>query len=333
MSSDNYTSSSSDSSSDYEELYIPTKSKIFNSFDFNDIEKAVKYNNDWDIGKNMKQYTIIKILNTDSKIYIASGSDGNKYVLKRFKNCTDLPPEGQILQFTKSKHVAKMIDHFIFETNYVIVFPYYNNSIDLFRYLNYRYQNLSFKKFRHPYILFSKYEIKTIIKTLVEFTKDFLKEGILYFDLKADNILCYTTETVKTDAADEKTAIETYLHLKILDLDGCCFFDHTDAENNKNFEIKIYTSGFLPPEAMKKDRIKTINPSRFYSYAIMSVIHFLLTYDTIVYNVKTNTIKTKFKYINLNNDPDLKDLFSKTITINPEHRLTVDEILKHKFFQ
>lgn len=193
-----------------------------------------------------------------------------------------------------SKYCIKMIDSFVYENTGILVLE--QGTCDV----------LEYYLTKAP----TQDKIKNILLSMAKGVQELHSNGIAHMDLKPDNCLLFD---------DDNT-------VKLCDFGNSLFF-----KPNVKYLGKRGSPGYVCPEMMTG---KAFDPKAADIWALGICFHVLLT-GYFPYE-ETDRESFSIKNFNLNhleNDSLAKKLVSRMLSYDQDHRLTIDEVLAHPYFQ
>ena len=192
--------------------------------------------------------------------------------------------------------IIQLIEWFETDYSFLIVMEKRQNSIDLFE----------LKKRKLNYI-FSEFEVKTIFRQLLETLNNCLKEGVIYRDVKPENIIIN---------------VET-LAIKLIDFGGGGYPTDNISDHYRG------TLQYCPPEYL-------IHKTYFGELQMvwsLGVLLFELVYGDIPFENEEQIVnnKTSLK-IPENTSTDYKNIIQKCLSRNPLRRPSVKELISNPLF-
>ena len=313
--SQDYTSSNNVNFIDYSSGKV-TKIKINN----NDNNYTYSESNEFKITKKKKEF-IINFSSFEIIDKLGKGSFGNVYLVKpkfitnennifyamKVINKKNLIQKRQLIYAITEFKILKMVNspfitklHYAFQTeeNLYLIIDYCPGG-DLSYYINLK--NISIQS------------TKIIIAELILAVEYLHKNNIIYRDLKPENIL-----------------IDEDNHIKLTDFG----LSKTNMFLNNSTKSFCGSPAYLSPEMINREGVSKSADI----YGIGVVLHEILFKITPFYDNDVQKLFKNIKYNKLNipnfyNDKDLYDLLKKLLNKDPENRITINEIKKHKFFE
>jgi serine/threonine protein kinase len=238
------------------------------------------------------------IVGGTSSIYIVK-KDNTQYITKEYKaeNLDSLEKEIKVYKNIKSinqKYFLKLLGN---GKNYINL-EFLDNTIDLFSYLD----ALDDRKL-------SEKDAKFIFKQIVEAVIELLKKRIIHGDLKDENVLI-NKETKE---------------IKLIDFGCSLYLPKTD------FKIKEITNTFVfcPPEFHKTGVMK---PMEMTSWSLGTILYIMLNGTEPFEETEEGFIKRYHINNNINLTSDCNNIINSLLSIDPKKRLSVCDILSHKWF-
>jgi serine/threonine protein kinase len=167
---------------------------------------------------------------------------------------------------------------------------------------------------RRGYQGFSEVEAHTIFEQVLAAIDYSHRQGVINFDIKLDNIML-----------DPQT-----LQATLIDF-GLC--DFVTSENKGSFTKRVGSDEYAAPEVMQKS-VESFEGSKIDIWCLGAVLYCVLS-ATFPFEVKQRkqAIKEGLPHPELTFDfpisDEAKDLISKMLELNPEKRITVQEIYEH----
>jgi serum/glucocorticoid-regulated kinase 2 len=222
----------------------------------------------------------------------------NKKNLKQNKLLMYAITEFKILKMANSPFIINL--HYAFQTeeNLYLILDYCEGG-DLSYYLNHKKISIE--------------SIKFIIAELILAIEYLHKNNIIYRDLKPENIL-----------------IDKNNHIKLTDFG----LSKNNVLYNNSTKSFCGSPAYLSPEMVNREGV---NKSADI-YGIGVVLHELLFKITPFYDTDIKKLLKNIKYNTLNipnyyNDKYLYDILNKMLNKDPQRRIKINEIKKHKFFE
>ncbi|MBA43132.1 MAG: hypothetical protein CMF62_03870 [Magnetococcales bacterium] len=151
-------------------------------------------------------------------------------------------------------------------------------------------------------------EIKTIIKNVAYGIKYLTQKNIVHLDIKLENIL-----------------LDDDLNIKIIDFETYNI-NNTNKNDNKLKKI-IGTTNCNPPEIYK---LKYHTNSDVWNLGVM-IYNLITKQDLIKKNQKSLDIKFISECIKYIKDESCQDLLNRIFVKDPEKRITINEVINHKW--
>ena len=228
-------------------------------------------------------------------------------VLKKIKmkqiDYESIRNENEILRLCQHPNIIKVYDLFENSEYFFIVMEKAEGG-DLFSYL----ENLSFK--------INEERAKIIIKSISNAIQYLHNHGIIHRDVKAENIMIYSTKDLSS--------------VKIIDFGLAKMI----GENQKS-EEPFGTVGYVSPEILLR-----IPYGKCVDIWCLGILSFLLLFGFLPFEgiseeqTALNTVQNKIEFSNKKFDlvsDDAKDFILKLLEKDCNKRITINEVLKHKF--